>query len=259
MSVVKLDQLGNRASPVLALDEFRVTGRPFPPHPHAGFSAVTYVFEDSPGQLRSRDSLDNDFVTGPGGIVWTQAGRGVIHEELPEDPTRELHAIQLFVNLSSKNKLAAPKVLRLAARDVPTWRSAAGDYARVAVGSFEGISSPLVPLEAFDFLDVKLLTEITFPLRHAQNALVLVLDGDVIVRNDDQEQKVKAEYAMALYGGSGRVKFEMLRPAHFLILSGFEIREPIFAEGPFVMNNRRQVEDAVRRYESGAMGRLAPI
>ena len=57
-------------------DEFRVTGRPFPPHPHAGFSAVTYVLEDSEGKLRSRDSLGNDLVTGPGGIVWTQAGSG---------------------------------------------------------------------------------------------------------------------------------------------------------------------------------------
>jgi redox-sensitive bicupin YhaK (pirin superfamily) len=84
-------------------DEFRVTGRPFPPHPHAGFSAVTYVLEDSEGKLRSRDSLGNDLVTGPGGIVWTQAGSGLIHEELPADSNRELHAVQVFVNLSSRN------------------------------------------------------------------------------------------------------------------------------------------------------------
>src|SRR5579871_6953340 len=80
---IDLQSLGTAASPVVVLDNFRVRGRPFPPHPHAGFSAVTYVFEDSRGDLRSRDSLGNDFVTGPGGVVWTQAGRGVIHEELP--------------------------------------------------------------------------------------------------------------------------------------------------------------------------------
>jgi hypothetical protein len=70
------------------------------------------VFEDSPGDLRSRDSLGNDVVTGPGGIVWTQAGSGLLHEETPADPDRELHGLQVFVNLSSNNKLAAPQMPR---------------------------------------------------------------------------------------------------------------------------------------------------
>jgi pirin-like protein len=84
-----VEQLGGLASPVLVFDDFRVRKLPFSPHPHAGFSAVTYVLEDSQRGLRSRTSLGNDIVVGPGGIVWTQAGRGVIHEEAPADADRE--------------------------------------------------------------------------------------------------------------------------------------------------------------------------
>jgi redox-sensitive bicupin YhaK (pirin superfamily) len=189
----------------------------------------------------------------------TSNGSGLIHEEVPADMNRELHAIQIFVNLSSKNKLAAPKMLRLDTRDVPEWRNDAGDRARVVVGSFEGISSPLVAAEPFNLLDVKLLTEISFALQHAQNALVYVLEGNVVVRADGREQELTPEHAMALYGGSGGVRFEAVHPAPFLILSGFEIREPVFADGPFVMNDRRQIEDAVVRHHAGAMGHLAPI
>ena len=256
---IDLDDLGERVSPILLLHQFRVSGRPFPPHPHAGFSAVTYVFEDSQAGLRSRDSLGNDFTTGPGGLCWTQAGSGVIHEESPAETGRELHGLQVFVNLSSKHKLAAPQVLRLARSEVPEWRSAAGDRVRVVVGSFEGISSPLVPAEPFTLLDVKLRREISFGLQHAHNALVYVLEGAVLVRADGREQKVAGEHALALHGGDGRVTFEAVHPAHFLILSGAEIREPVIEDGTFIMNERSQIEAAMARYRAGEMGHLAPL
>lgn len=97
--------------PIAVLDDFRVRGEPFPPLPHAGFSAVAYVFEDSQSGLRSRDSLGDDVVIGPAGIVWTQAGSGVIHHEIPASDG-DLHVLQLFVNLSAKNKLIAPQMLK---------------------------------------------------------------------------------------------------------------------------------------------------
>jgi len=255
---IDLDRLGERASPIAVLDDFRVRGQPFAPHPHAGFSAVTYVLEDSEGGLRSRDSLGNDIVVGPGGIVWTQAGSGVIHEELPAEFGRELHGLQIFVNLSSKNKLAAPQMLRLAKREVPEWRSDAGDRVRVVVGSFEGVSSPLVPAEPFTLLDVELRREISFSLQNAHNALVYVLEGDVLARADGREQKVSSEEAMALHGSGGRVAFGAYQPARFLILSGADIREPIIVQGSFIMNARSQIDAAIARYRAGAMGSLAP-
>ncbi|MGA2448264.1 MAG: pirin family protein [Polyangiaceae bacterium] len=85
---IDLRRLGGRASPVVVLDDFRVSRSPFGPHPHAGVSAITYVFRDSPGGLRNRDSLGGHVVVGPGGICWLQAGRGALHEELPAETAR---------------------------------------------------------------------------------------------------------------------------------------------------------------------------
>ena len=256
---VDLDELGVAASPVAVLDDFRVPGLPFSPHPHAGFAAVTYVFEDSPGDLRSRASSGVDLLVGPGGIVWTEAGSGVVHEEIPAVPGRELHGIQIFVNLSAPNKLVPPRVLHLAPGQVPQWRSDAGDRVRVVVGSFEGVASPLVPAEPFTLLDVHLRQQISFAAPAGHTVLVYVLSGHVAVSAGDHQEKVDGGHALALRGSGGRVTFEAVPPSHFLILSGAEIREPVVAEGPFIMNNRSQIQEAVARYRSGAMGHLASL
>jgi len=256
---IDLQELGERASPILVLDDFRVTGRPFPLHPHAGFSAVTYVFEDSKGSLRSRDSLGNDLVTGPGGIVWTQAGSRVVHEEIPADASRELHGLQVFVNLSAKNKLVAPRMFRLQKSSVPEWRSGAGDCVRVLVGSFAGLLSPLVPAEPFDFLDIELQSEMSLNLASAHNTIVYVPEGDIIVHTAAREQEVSGGHALGIYGSGGHVKLEALQRAHLVLLSGVEIREPVVADGPFIMNERSQIEGAVSRYRAGGMGHLPPL
>jgi len=188
--------------------------------------------------------------------VWTQAGSGLIHEELPADSNRELHAVQIFVNLSSRNKLAPPKMIRLQKNDVPGWRSDAGDRVRVLVGSFERVSAPLVPAEPFNLLDVELQREIAFPLKNGYNALVYVLKGEIIVRAEGREQKVTGGHAMALHGTGGRAKFEASHPAHFLILSGAEIQGPVVTHGPFIMNDASQIKDALARYHAGRMGQL---
>ena len=250
-----LHQWGERASPVEVLDHFRVSGRPFPPHPHAGFSAVAYVFEDSQASLRSRDSLGNDAVVGPGGLVWTQAGSGLMHEETPAENGRELHGLQVFVNLSSKNKLVKPQQFRIENQDVPVWRSNAADRVRVVVGSFAEFSSPLVPAEAFRFLDAELVHEIPFELEDGHNAIVYVLKGRATVSADGHDVTVGAEQAVAL-NGSGTVNVEALDRAQILVLSGAAIGEPVISAGPFIMNDESQVEDAFVRYRAGGMGRL---
>ena len=254
---IELRGFGERASPLVVVDDFRVRGRPFGPHPHAGFSAVTYVFEDSQGSLRSRDSLGGDYVVGSGGLVWTHAGSGMLHEETSADTERELHGLQFFVNLSSRNKSTTPRVSALQGNDVPEWISEAGDRVRVVVGTFQGVSSRLVPVEPFGLLDVYLQREIAFDLEDGHNAIVYVLGGDVVVCADGREQKVAGGHVLALHGG-GRVTFGSDQRAHFLVLSGAEIHEPVVAHGPFIMNDRSQVDAAFARYRSGEMGHLRP-
>lgn len=251
-----LDKLGGLASPVLVLDDFRARDLPFSPHPHAGFSAVTYILADSQGGLRSRTSLGNDIVVAPGGIVGAHAGSRVIHEEIPADRERELHGLQIFVNLSSKYKLTAPRVLQLEPNEVPEWRSDAGDRVRVVVGTFEGLSSSLVPVEPFTLLDVELQHELSFELEDGHKALVYVLEGSLVVRGSGREQQVIGGHALALHGSGETVLFEGIGQAHFFVLSGAEIREPVVARGPFIMNEQSQIDTAVARYNAGGMGRL---
>lgn len=162
---IDLHGLGERISPIALLDDFRVSGQPFGPHPHAGFSAITYVFDDSQGSLRSRDSLGNDLVIGPGRIVWLQSGSGALHQEIPAEIGRELHGAQIYVNLSARNKLGPPRTLWLQENQVPEWRSDTGDRVRVIVGSFEGVSSPLVPAEPFNLFDVALQRVVFFDVQ----------------------------------------------------------------------------------------------
>jgi len=211
--------------------------------------------------VRTRDSLGHDVVVAPGGIFWTQAGSGAIHQEFPAEPDRDLHGAQIFVNLSSKQKLAAPQVFHLAASEVPEWRSDAGDRVRVVVGSFEGIASSLVPAEPFTLLDVALRHETSLSLPAAHNALVYVLTGSIVVDADGRGQTLAGEQALGLRGGDsgGRVTFEAVQPSDLLILSGAEIREPLLMDGNFMMNEPAQIEAAVARYRAGEMGHLAPL
>jgi redox-sensitive bicupin YhaK (pirin superfamily) len=255
---VNVGKLGRLASPILMCDEGHVRGRPFSPHPHAGFSAVSYLFEDSQDELRTRDSLGNDVVTGPGGMVWTQAGSGVVHEEMAAQPDGDMHMVQMFVNLPRDGKLAPPRVFHLEPSEVPEWRGGAGDQVRVPVGSFDGKSSPLTPAQRFRFLDVWLRSEISFGLQDGHNALIYVMSGAVAVRAEGGERRLEAAHAVAMGGDGASVTLTASEAAHVLVVSGAEIREPVVTSGPFIMNDRAQVDDAVARYRAGRMGQLAP-
>lgn len=260
VNFVDVDALGVAASPVAVFDDFRVQTMPFSPHPHAGFAAVTYVMRDSPGSVRSRASSGEDVEVGPGGIVWTEAGSGVIHEEIPADPSRELHGVQLFVNLSSKNKLIPPKVRYLLPAEVPEWGDEQGNRVRVVVGSFEGIESPLTTTEPFTMLDADIARKIAFKLPAGNNAIVYVRSGAVVVGADSgRATRVDGAQAIALRGGPAVVTLEADEPSAVLVLGGPQINERVVTQGPFIMNDVAQIDAAIHRYRSGAMGHLEPV
>ena len=255
---IDLHERGEYVSPIAALDDFRVSGRPFPPHPHAGFSAVTYVFEDSVGDLRSGDSLGNDIRTGPGGIVWTQAGRGVMHHEVPAQLDRELHGAQFFVNLSARNKLIEPRVLSLDGKDVPEWQSDRGDRVRVVVGNYAGISSPLIPAEPFTLLDAEVRWKVPLDLQPDQYGLVYVQSGYVRLETDAATVSLASSQGVTVQG-DGSFSIVAEQSARILFLAGTQIHDQVVTHGPFMMNDVSQVNDAIERYQAGHMGRLAPL
>ncbi|MBN3229323.1 pirin family protein [Pectobacterium brasiliense] len=257
---IDLHARGAHASPVIMLDDFRVEGRPFQPHPHAGFSAVTYVFEDSLGGVRSGDSLGNDIRVGPGGIVWTQAGHGVLHHEVPAQHDRQLHGAQIFVNLSARNKLLEPQVLWLDGPSVPEWRGEYGDRVRVVVGRFGSLSSPLIPAEEFTLLDLEIQGHVDLEVLSEQYALLYVSSGKVYVSPTagHPSDELPSGHAVTIRG-SGGFRVSASPSARVLFLAGQELHEPIVMNGPFIMNTQAEIADAVRRFEEGQMGQLAPL
>jgi redox-sensitive bicupin YhaK (pirin superfamily) len=218
----------------------------------------SYLFEDSQTGLRTRDSLGNDVVTGPGGMVWTQAGSGLVHEEMAAKPDGDMHMVQMFVNLPRDGKLAPPRVCHLDRDKVPEWRSSAGDRVRVLVGSFDGQSSPLAPAQPFRFLDAWLRSEISFGLAEGHNAVVYVMSGTATVSAEGAAKRLPARHAVAIRGEGSSVTLTAGEPAQALVLSGAEIREPVVAWGPFIMNDQSQIDDAIARYRAGRMGELTP-
>lgn len=251
------DVAGDR-SPVTMLDEFQVAGRSFPPHPHAGFSAVTYVLPESPGGVRSRDSLGNDLRIGPGGIVWTEAGSGLLHHEVPADGTRVLHGLQFFVNASARTKLNPPRVLWLEGADVPVLRESDVGIVRIVVGSYGSMSSPVTPTDPFTLLDVELSSSMTVPVEEGQFGTVYVRAGAVHLHSAGTPQTVAAGQVATFEGGPGSLSIEARSPARVLIFLGREIRDPVVVDGPFIMNRPEQIRAALVRYHNGEMGHLSP-
>lgn len=258
LQTVDLKALGVHGSPLAVLEDYRIRGPAFSGHPHAGFAAATYVLPDSPVGLRSRSSLGYDVIVGAGGVVWTHAGSGLVHEEVPASPSLEMHGLQVFVNLSAAHRLSAPQVMILQGTDVPVWRSRAGDHVFVVVGFFEDVASPLTPVEPFTFLDVRLRDTIKFPMTVDTNTVIYVLAGSLALRVGGEVLRIAADQAVAISRGDDLLTLEAERPSSLLLLSGLAITEPLVAVGPFIMNSRWQIEAAIARYRSGEMGGLSP-
>lgn len=251
------DLLAEHAAPIMGFDDYRMGGPTFPPHPHAGFSVVTYVYEDSPGAVRNRDSLGHDMRVRPGGLLWTQAGSGLIHDEVPAEPDRPVHGLQLFVNLGSANKHRSPEVFHVEPEDVPVVTDAAGNRIRVLTGTLD-TTAALRLAEAFDFYDATLRAPWRLPVLAGRNLMVYVLSGVVKVGSGDRSRVLQAHEALAAHGTADDViDFEPQGDARMLLLSGTDPSEPVAAHGPFIMNTKDELLDAYERYRKGHMGRLA--
>jgi len=262
-SVFRLDleRLGGFIAPIMGFDHFRMSGPTFAPHPHAGFSAVTYVFEDSPGALRNRDSLGHDLIAQPGGLLWTQAGSGVIHDEFPASKDAAVHGLQLFVNLSSKSKHLAPQLFHVDAAAVPVSEDAAGNRIRILTGQYGEHSSPITPAEPFDFFDARVNGPWSYSVKRHQNVMVYVLSGTVSISNGGEERSLSEHEAIGIRSdiSVGDLHIKPEGAAHLLLLSGQDAQEPVAVDGPFIMSNRDELTDAYERYRTGQMGRMSPI
>jgi redox-sensitive bicupin YhaK (pirin superfamily) len=219
---------------------------------------VTYLFDDSEGEFVNRDSLGHTIIAKPGAILWTLAGRGVLHDEYPREQGKLAHGLQVFVNLASADKLQPPRVLFADGPDVPVLERK-GVRARVLAGATSNVRGALEAPGGLTFLDVTLDPGAGFQhvLPRDENAFIYVITGEVSV--GDERRPVRTEES-ASFAPDGDAVFVRggEHSARFVLFAGRPLRESVVAYGPFVMSTEAQIADAVEDYRAGRMGRLEP-
>lgn len=172
--------------PFLGVDHAWMSGPTFPPHSHAGFSAVSYPFLDSETGIDNRDSIGTRNLIRPGGLHWATAGSGIVHEEVPAEAGKTLHSLQIFVGLPPEKQTIAPFVLSLEPQDVPVVQLP-GTKVRVPVGSFQDVYSPLKPPTDVTMLDISLdeRAELAVPVAAGHCAFVMPIFGTATVDGQD--------------------------------------------------------------------------
>lgn len=229
----------------------------FPNHPHRGIETVTYMLE---GTVRHRDSLGNAGVIGPGDVQWMTSGRGIMHEEMPRRaPDGGINGFQLWVNLPAAQKMSTPRYQEVAADTIPLVEQG-GAQVRVVAGEYGGVRGPVTQIAAQPlYLDVTLQPGAKFeeptPAGHQVVAYVFEGAGQF---GAGGEESVAAVSMLAFEDGE-RVRVSATADSHvrFMLMAGAPFREPIFPYGPFVMNTREEIVQAVADLRNGTFVQAA--
>jgi redox-sensitive bicupin YhaK (pirin superfamily) len=227
-------------------------------HPHRGFETVTIMYE---GAVAHRDSAGNSGVIGPGDVQWMTAASGIVHEEMHEKNWAKkggtFQAIQLWVNLSKTHKMSRPGYQTILDADIPAIDLEDGSgRLRVIAGSFQGRRGPartFTPIELYD-LQLKAGKDLSLTLAAEHNTAVFVLQGRASANGS--QAAGEAELIVLKQNGS-QVTIEAKEESRLLVMSGKPIGEPIARYGPFVMNTKAELIEAVQDYQAGKMGHLS--
>jgi redox-sensitive bicupin YhaK (pirin superfamily) len=254
-------QRGLYVDPFLMLDEFG-TDNPddyiagFPPHPHRGFETVTYMLD---GHMRHEDHMGNKGDLKPGGAQWMTAGRGVIHSEMPQQTEGRMRGFQLWINLPAAEKMKPAGYRDIEPHEIPQVTLADGGTAKVIAGELhvagvmtEGVINGIStdPL----YLDVDLPNGATFMQGVAENyaAFIYCYEGSVMTGAPGAERVLPRRSAGVLSAGN-QIRVVADGAARFILLAGKPLNEPVVQYGPFVMNTREEIEQAVRDYQNNRL------
>lgn len=239
--------------PFLMLDEFGsdeatdyIGG--FPAHPHRGFETVTYMLE---GKMRHTDHLGNVGLLETGGVQWMTAGKGIIHAEMPEQTEGMMRGFQLWVNLPAKDKMQIPRYQEFAATEIPTALLNNGGSIKVIAGDYADIKGPVTNVATHaSYFDVHLAAQqtLTLPSLSVQAAMVYCYEGSLIIN----KQAVDSGQLAQLSSGD-EIIISSNTETKFLVISGDTINEPIANYGPFVMNTKEEIEQAIADYRNGTL------
>jgi len=251
-------------SPFLLLDhagpaEFPAAGKPrgVGPHPHRGFETVTLVYS---GEVAHRDSTGQGGVIGPGDVQWMTAGSGILHEEFHSaEFTRRgglLEMVQLWVNLPARDKRTPPHYQAIRDATIPRVAVGSGATLRVLAGSQGGSTGPAQTHTPMLVGDLTLAAGATgeLALPDGWTTALACLQGTVQVNH---EQVGRAGDLFILDRMGRRVIIEANNEVRLLVLAGEPIQEPVVGHGPFVMNTRDEIREAIDDFNAGRFGRMA--
>ncbi len=256
--------LGKQMSPFLMLDYAGPAD--FPPttdrkgvgsHPHRGFETVTIVYE---GEVAHKDSTGQGGTIGPGDVQWMTAGSGILHEEFHSEDFAQsggtLEMVQLWVNLPAKLKMTKPAYQAILNKQIPAieLKNDAGQ-ARIIAGEFDGHEGPAHTFTPMNVIDLKLKKGSTsIPVSEGWNTSLVVLKGAV----EAGEGAVAKDAQMLMFSNQGQdIEVNVLEDSIALLLSGEPIDEPIVGYGPFVMNTKEEIAQAMQDFNSGSFGSIA--
>ncbi len=248
-----------RLDPFLMLDAFSsddpddyIAG--FPPHPHRGFETVTYIVD---GHMRHRDHLGNEGDLRAGGVQWMTAGRGIIHEEMPQQENGLLRGFQIWINLPAADKMQPASYRDIPAARIPVRELANGGFVKLIAGTLEVEGAPMAGAEQGSAATRPLIADVRIadgetldlPVPAGHQAMLYVFEGALDVDGEAVPAGNSVIYgegdALRVAGRGG--------PVRVLLLAGQPLNEPIAQYGPFVMNTQQEIEQALADYRGGVL------
>ena len=244
--------------PFLLLDHF-ASSNPrdyeagFPLHPHRGIETVTYVLR---GEVHHKDTLGNSGSIGAGDVQWMTAGRGIMHEEMPQMRPEGIAGFQLWVNLPAKLKMTKPRYQDIRSTEIPEIKKDNGARIRVITGTVDGVSGPVTGIAANPiYLDVFVPAHASLvqPIHRGHTAFAYVFEGEAKFAGDEKDDGTMISHPRLVVLGDGdyvRV-VTSATPVRFLLISGKPLHEPIARYGPFVMNTEEEIEQTLQELREG--------
>jgi len=243
----------NYFDPFLMLDEFGSENKEdyiagFPPHPHRGIETVTYMLA---GDFEHKDSTGGQGRITAGDVQWMKAGSGIIHSEMPVMKKGKLHGFQLWINMPASQKMNEPEYHFIDADKMSTHKDE-DKFVKVIAGKFNDAEGPIKKHNVEPiYFDVELIKnkEFNYSLPSTHNSFIYLIDGEIKI-GEQIHDKIKNSKLILLTNGE-KLRVLAISKAKFLLISGKPIGEQIARGGPFVMNNKSEILQAVRDYHNG--------
>ncbi len=243
----------NYLDPFLLLDEFGSENKDdymagFPPHPHRGIETVTYMLE---GKFEHKDSTGAKGIMSSGDVQWMKTGGGIIHSEMPAMSDGKLHGFQLWVNMPAKLKMSKPEYIYLDAKQIKIYKDEEKKI-KIIAGKFKNYEGPIKGHNVGPiYFDIELREENEFkfdlPLNH--NSFIYLVEGNIKI-GKDKHQKIGGSSLVVLKKGKN-LNVRALTRSKFLLIAGKPIGETIARGGPFVMNTKQEILQAMEDYNNG--------